>query len=58
MEQAQLLLLRLEVAAEAVGLHVNYKKTEYMIYNQPDGDRRIEAKYSRQIQKLWCLHSV
>ena len=38
LEQAQLLLLRLEVAAEAVGLHVNFKKTEYMLYNLPDGD--------------------
>lgn len=27
-----ILLLRLEAAAEAVGLHVNYKKTEYIFY--------------------------
>ena len=38
LEEAQLLLLRLEVAAKTVGLHVNYKKTEYMLYNQPVGD--------------------
>lgn len=38
LEEAQLLLLRLEVAAKTVGLHFNYKKTEYMLHNQPDGD--------------------
>ena len=31
-------LLRLKVAAKTVGLHVNYKKTEYMLYNQPVED--------------------
>ena len=34
MEQAQILLTRLEIAAEIVGLHVNCKKTEYMMFNQ------------------------
>ena len=38
LEQAPLLLLRLEIAAETVGLHVNYKKTEYMLYTQPEDD--------------------
>ena len=38
LEEAQLLSLRLEVAAKTVSLHVNYKKTEYMLYNQPVGD--------------------
>ena len=38
LEEAQLLLLRLEVAAKTVGLHVNYKETEYMLYNQPVAD--------------------
>ena len=38
LEQAQLLLLRLEIAAEAVGLHVNFKKTEYMQFNQEEGE--------------------
>ena len=31
LEEAQLLLLRPEIAAKTVGLHVNYKKTEYML---------------------------
>ena len=38
LEQAQLLLLRLEIAAETVGLHVNFKKTEYMRFNQEEGE--------------------
>ena len=38
LEKAQVLLLRLEVSAEAMGLHVNCKKTQYMRYNQSDGD--------------------
>ena len=33
LEEAQFFLLRLEKAAEAIGLHVNYKKSEYMFYN-------------------------
>ena len=37
LEQAQLLLLRLESAAQQIGLHTNVTKTEYMSYNQPDG---------------------
>ena len=31
LERAQLLLLRLEVAAKTVDLYVNYKKTKYML---------------------------
>ena len=38
LEQAQLFLLRLEVAAEQIGLHTNEAKTEFMSYNQPEGD--------------------
>ena len=37
-EQAQLLLLRLKISGEAIGLHVNCKNTEYMLYNQADAD--------------------
>lgn len=37
-EKAQLLLLRVETAAELVGLHVNVTKTEYMMYNQDESD--------------------
>ena len=38
LEQSQLFLLRLEVAAEQIGLHTNETKTEFMSYNQPEGD--------------------
>ena len=38
LEQAQLLLLRLEIEAETVGLHGNFKKTEYMRFNQEEGE--------------------
>ena len=37
-EQAQLFLLRLEVAGESIGLHVNHTKTEYMLYNQAEAE--------------------
>ena len=36
-EEAQLLLQRVEEAAKLVGLHVNDTKTEYMVFNQPKG---------------------
>ena len=37
MEQAQLLLSRLEMAAETIGLHANCK-TQYMLFNQEEAD--------------------
>ena len=53
LEQAQLLLLRLELAAEAVGLHINFKKTEYMVYNQPDGDLvTLEGNKLKQVENF------
>ena len=33
LEKAQLLLLRVEIAVDIIGLHVNEKKTEFMIKN-------------------------
>lgn len=57
-EQAQLLLLRLEIAAEAVGLHVNYKKTQYMLYNQADADLvTLEGKNLKQVEDFKYLGS-
>ena len=38
LEKAQLLLLRVEIAADIIGLHVNEKKTEFMIINDVEGD--------------------
>ena len=37
-EKTQLLLLRVELAAESIGLHINAKKTEYITYNQDEGE--------------------
>ena len=37
-EKAQLLLLRVEIAAEGIGLHVNENKTEYISYNQCESE--------------------
>ena len=41
LEKAQLLLLRVEIAADIIGLHVNEKKTEFMIINDVEGDLLI-----------------
>ena len=38
LKQALTLLHRLEVAAKAVGLHVNFRKNENMMYNQQNQD--------------------
>ena len=38
LEQAQLFLLMTEQAVAQVGLQANVTKTEYMMYNQPEGD--------------------
>ena len=38
LEQAQLFLLRVESAAGQIGLHLNESKTEFMSFNQPEGD--------------------
>ena len=58
LEKAQLLLLRLEVAAEAIGLHVNYKKTKFMSYNQPDGDIiTLEGNKLKQVDDFKYLGS-
>ena len=56
LEEAQLFLLRLEVAAKIVGLHVNYKKTEYMLYNQPEGDLvTLEGNKLKQVDNFKYL---
>ena len=58
LEEAQVLLLRLEVAAKTVVLHVNYKKTEYMLYNQPEGDLvTVGGNKLKQVDNFECLSS-
>ena len=57
-EKAQLLLLRLEVAADAIGLHVNFKKTEYMLYNEPEGELfTLEGNKLKQVDNFKYLGS-
>ena len=38
LEQAQLLVSRVETSAKQTGLHVNNSKTKYMKFNQDEGD--------------------
>ena len=38
LEQAQLLLSRVETSAKQTGLHINNSKTEYIRFNQDEGD--------------------
>ena len=40
LEKARILLQRIELAAQEVGLHVNERKTKFMSYNVPQGDLR------------------
>ena len=41
MEQAKLVLHRLGIVCETTGLHINCKKTEYVIFNQADTELKI-----------------
>ena len=43
MEQAQLLLQRLEIAGEAIGLHINCKEKEYMMFNQANTELKSQG---------------
>ena len=55
-EKAQLLLLRVEAAAETIGLHVNDTKTEYMVYNQHESDIiTLSRKYLNCVLVPWFL---
>ena len=50
MVQAQTLLTRLEKAAETIGLHINSKKTEYMLINQADSG--LKSLGYKQLKKV------
>ena len=57
-DRAQLLLLRLELAGESIGLHVNHKKTEYMLYNQADAKLvTLEGNNLKQVEDFRYLGS-
>ena len=47
-EKAQLLLTRVEQAAETIGLHINEKKTELMTFNQ--GEIQMKSLYGKQLK--------
>ena len=58
MEQAQLLLSRLEMAAEAIGLHENCKKTEHMLLNQDETDlKTLSGDLLKQVHDFKYLSS-
>ena len=58
MGQAQLLLSRLEMAAEAIGLHENCKKTEQMLLNQDDTDlKTLSGDLLKQVNDFKYLGS-
>ena len=52
LEQGQLLLLRLEVETDTVGLNLNNKKTEYMLCNQPDKRKKNNIKQIHNFKYL------
>ena len=59
-EEAELLSLRLEVAAETVGRHVNYSTWERnsMLYNQAEGDLvSLEGNKLKQVDNFKYLGS-
>ena len=63
MVQAQTLLTRLETAAETIGLHLNIKKTEYMLINQADtglktlGDKTLKKVDDFKYLGSWIANS-
>ena len=58
MEQAQLLLSRLEMAPEAIGLHENCKKTEHMLLNQDETDlKTLSGDLLKQVHDFKHLGS-
>ena len=57
-EQAQLFLLMFEIARVVIGLHVNCKKTDYVLYNQADADLiTLEGKKLKQVEDFKYLGS-
>ena len=58
MEQAQLLLQRLEIAGEAIGLHINCKEKEYMMFNQANTELKSQGgEILKQVEDFKYLGS-
>ena len=58
MEQAQLLLQRLEIAGEAIGLHINCKEKEYMMFNQANTELKSQGgELLKQVEDFKYLGS-
>ena len=56
LEQAQELLTRLENAAKQIGLHINNSKTEYMLFNQDEGDlKALDGDVLNQVEDFQYL---
>ena len=56
LKQAQELLTRLENAAKQIGLHINNSKTEYMLFNQDEGDlKTIDGDVLNQVEDFQYL---
>ena len=58
MEQAQLLLQKLEIAGEAIGLHINCKEKEYMMFNQANTELKSQGgELLKQVEDFKYLGS-
>ena len=58
MEQAQLLLQRLEIAGEAIGLHINCKEKEYVMLNQANTELKSQGgELLKQVEDFKYLGS-
>ena len=58
MEQAQLLLQRSEIASETIGLHINCKKTEHMMFNQTDTElKSLGGQLLKQVEAFKYIGS-
>ena len=58
MEQAQLLLQKLKIAGEAIGLHINCKEKKYMMFNQANTELKSQGgELLKQVEDFKYLGS-
>ena len=58
MEQVQLLLQRLEIAGGTIGLHINCKEKEYMMFNQANTELKSQGgELLKQVEDFKYLGS-